>query len=103
MVAADRRYEWREDDGVIVVRPVDAWNDQRSLNAPVDGAATLEDVTATNLLAVLSRMVGVRTVPDMGLGDTTRFSLEIPKGTTLLSAPCHGPCARHPVVGCPAV
>ena len=86
MVAADRRYEWREDDGVIVVRPVDAWNDQRSsLNAPVDGV-TLEDVTATNLLAVLSRMVGVRTVPDMGLGDTTRFSLEIPKGTTLLSA-----------------
>ena len=86
MVAADRRYEWREDDGVVVVRPVDAWNDQRSsLNAPVDGV-TLVDVTATDLLAVLARMVGVRTVPDMGLGDTKRFSLQIPKKSTLLAA-----------------
>ncbi len=86
MVAADRRYEWREDDGVIVVRPVDAWNDQRSsLNAPVDGV-TLEDVTATDLFAVLARMVGVKTVPDGVLGDTKRFSLQIPNGSTLLAA-----------------
>ena len=80
MVAADRRYEWREDDGVIVVRPVDAWNDQSSsLNAPVDGV-TLEDVTATDLLAVLARMVGVRTVPDMGLAIPRAFHWRYRRG-----------------------
>jgi hypothetical protein len=86
MVAADRRYEWREDDGVIVVRPVEAWNDQSSsFNRPIDGI-TLQNVTATDLFPVLTRIVGVRVVPTTGLADTKRMSLQIANDSTLLSA-----------------
>jgi hypothetical protein len=86
MVAADGRYEWREDDGVIVVRPVDAWSGGTSLlNNVVDGVS-LNDVAATELLGVLTRMVGVTATPSQGVGDTTRFSVDIPRGNTLLQA-----------------
>jgi hypothetical protein len=86
MIAADLRYEWREDDGVIVVRPVDSWSDETSwLNIVVDGV-TLSDVAATELHAVLTRMVGVKVTPSQGVGDTKRFSVTIPKNGTLLQA-----------------
>jgi hypothetical protein len=86
VVAADARYEWREDDGVIVMRPVDAWNDPASLlNTPVD-AVSLHDMAATEIFGVLSRMVGGSGPPGQGLGDTERFSVEIPANSTLLHA-----------------
>ena len=59
LIAADPRYEWREDDGVVVVRPVEAWNDQASaLNNTVDGVK-LEDGVASDLFPVLARLLGV--------------------------------------------
>jgi hypothetical protein len=86
IVAADARYEWREDDGVIVVRPVDAWNDPASLlHAPVD-AVSLHDLAATDVFGVLTRMVGGTVPPGQGLGDTKRFSVAIPGNSTLLHA-----------------
>jgi hypothetical protein len=86
IVAADGRYEWREDDGVIVVRPVDAWTDATSLlNIPID-AVSLQDVAATDIFSVLVRMVGGTVPPGQGLGDTRRFSVEIPANSTLLHA-----------------
>jgi hypothetical protein len=72
LVHADPRYEWREDDGVIVVRPVAAWSDDSSaLHAPID-ALMLEDVTARDVLNLLAQMVGAQ-APDIG-HDTRRFS-----------------------------
>jgi hypothetical protein len=86
VVAADPRYESREHDGVIILRPVEAWNDERSLlNVPVE-CVSLQDVTANDLFGVLTRMVGVSTMPSQGPGDTVRFSVEIVKDSTLLSA-----------------
>jgi hypothetical protein len=85
MVAADRRYEWREDDGVIVVRSVDAWNNHTSLlDRPVDGI-TLDNVVVSDAFGVLRRLVGV-TASSLALGDTKRFSVEIPKDSSLLQA-----------------
>ena len=83
VIAADPRYEWREDDGVIVMRPVEAWNDQASaLNNTVDGVK-LEDVVASDLFPVLARLLGV--LPNhLRLGDTRRFSVETPANSTLL-------------------
>ncbi len=83
VIAADPRYEWREDDGVIVVRPVEAWNDQASaLNNGVEGVK-LEDVVASDLFPVLARLLGVPTT-HLALGDTRRFSVETPGNSTLL-------------------
>ena len=60
LIEADPRYEWREDAGVIVLRPIAAWADD------------------------LARMVGVRP-PSIGL-DTRRFSLQARPGATWLEA-----------------
>jgi hypothetical protein len=86
IVAAVPQYEWRDDDDVIVIRPLDAWSDRASpLSASVD-AVTLHDVAATDIYGVLTRMVGTRVTPDQGLGDSKRFSVEIRAGSTLLNA-----------------
>lgn len=38
LVAADARYTWREQDGMLLIRPVDAWNQKANfLNEPVGG------------------------------------------------------------------
>jgi hypothetical protein len=86
IVAADARYEWREDNGVILIRPVAAWADpMSSLHAAV-GAVTLRETVATDVLDVVARMVGVRTPAPAGPADTRRFSVEVPEGATLLEA-----------------
>ena len=85
MVAADPRYEWRELDGVVVVRPVEAWTDPASaLNNSV-ARVKLDDVVASDLYPVISRLLGV-TAPQVALGDSHRFSLETPAETSLLYA-----------------
>jgi len=83
VIAADPRYEWREDDGVIVIRPLEAWNDQVSaLNNTVEGVK-LEDVVASDLFPVIARLLGV--LPNhLRLGDSRRFSVETPANSTLL-------------------
>jgi hypothetical protein len=84
LVHADPRYEWREDDGVIVVRPIAAWSDDSSaLHAPID-ALMLEDVTARDVLNLLAQMVGAQ-APDIG-HDTRRFSVQVRQGATWLEA-----------------
>lgn len=84
LIEADPRYEWREDAGVIVLRPIAAWADDTSpLHAALEGL-TLDNITAGDALDVLARMVGVRP-PSIGL-DTRRFSLQVRPGATWLEA-----------------
>ena len=84
LVAADPRYEWREDDGVIVVRPIESWgNVSSALHAPVAGT-TLDNITAGDALDYLSELVGARR-QFLEL-DTQRFSVEIRDGSTWLEA-----------------
>lgn len=53
-VAKDRRYEWREMDGVVVVRPRAAWNDPRHpLHLP-------SDVSTGTLLGLLNEEARTR-------------------------------------------
>jgi hypothetical protein len=84
IVNADPRYEWREDNGVIIVRPIAAWSDDTSaLHAPIAGF-TLENVAAHDTLDLLAQMVAVEP-PGTGT-DTRRFSVEVPDGATWLEA-----------------
>ena len=84
LVAADPRYEWREDDGVIVVRPIESWgNVSSALHAPVAGT-TLDNITAGDALDYLAQLVGSRR--EFLELDTQRFSVEIRDGSTWLEA-----------------
>ena len=79
---ADPRYEWREDDNVIVIRPVEAWSDLTSaLHANLRGMS-LDSATAGDALDVLARMVGVEP-PSIGF-DSRRFSMQARDGATWL-------------------
>jgi hypothetical protein len=83
IVALDPRYEWREMDGVIVVRPVAAWSDAGSalfaLTPPVklDDARTVEAVTAA-AVALGRSPKDLVTFPD-----GRRLSLDVRGGTML--------------------
>jgi hypothetical protein len=82
LVAADPRYEWREDDGVIVVRPVGAWSDDTSaLPAPLAGV-TLDDITVGEVLHALARLVGAE--PFSRAVDSRRFSVHVRDGASWL-------------------
>ena len=80
IVAADSRYEWREDDGVIVFRPVASWFDGTNvLDTSIDSLKR-EDMQAAD--AMTSSRATIR--DDDGLavdpGDTKHFSLDLPSG-----------------------
>ena len=81
IVAADPRYEWREDDGVVVLRPRVLWEIADPLDTPVD-VLKLHDIHAGDAMQVLSTMVGT-TFPG-GAGDTVRFSIDVPAGTPFI-------------------
>ena len=84
IVAADGRYGWQEHNGVIVIRPIEAWGDGMSLlHRPVEHM-TLENISANDVLTVMTRMFGVNS-PSQGL-DTRRFSVEVHEGATILDA-----------------
>ena len=83
IVSADPRYEWREDAGVIVVRPVAAWaSNSGTLDIPV-GPVTLEQANRADAKHVLAQMFGAFTV-EPPLRNIRRFSLDVPAGTPLL-------------------
>jgi hypothetical protein len=85
LISADPHYEWREDAGVVVVRPVEAWaNASGLLDSPV-GPITLENATSDDAGFVLGKIFGVdgKDRPDRHF---KRFSLDIPAETPLLQA-----------------
>jgi hypothetical protein len=83
IVSADPRYEWREDAGVIVVRPVIAWTSTAgTLDIPV-GPVTLEQATRDDALHVLAQIFGAVS-GEPPLRNIRRFSLDVPAETPLL-------------------
>jgi hypothetical protein len=86
IVAADPRYEWREDDGVIVILPVITWNDPLSPLFGTIGRLELKDVTATEAITVMMKMVGANRRPDSGMNDSRRFSVSLSDDATFLTA-----------------
>jgi hypothetical protein len=82
IVAADPRYEWREDDGVIVLRPRVSWEVLDPLDTPVD-ALKLNDINSGDAMHVLAAMVGTTSTGSIS-GDTVRFSIDTPAGSTFL-------------------
>jgi hypothetical protein len=84
MVQADPRYEWREDNEVIVMRPRASWDGAASpLHAPV-GKLTLDNISAGDALSVLAQMVGASS-PSSGV-DSRRFSVDVPEGAAWIEA-----------------
>jgi hypothetical protein len=88
MVALDPRYQWREDDGVILFEPVAppapmvTQTDQamHPLDAPAP-AVRLADTTGRALFAVAAALLGAPQSAGNAFGDTKAFGLDVPEGT----------------------
>jgi len=81
MVAVDPRYEWREMNGVIVIRPAAAWNDAQSLLFRVVEPIHLIDVAPNEALQRIAREVGYPH-PISGISGKP-LSLDLAQGTVL--------------------
>ena len=82
MVAADSRYEWREMEGVIVIRPARAWSAPSPLNG-LTGTVSLRNVVAAEALDAIARLIG-QTATGHFIPDSHTFSVEVPSGWTFL-------------------
>ncbi len=83
MAAADRRYEWRELNGVMVLRSRAAWErGDHPLHAPVP-PVLLPDIRGRNALSLIAALLGAPQYKDAAFGDTKRFSLRVDGGTVL--------------------
>jgi hypothetical protein len=83
MAAIDPRYEWREMNGVIVLRTPDAWNSSTDpLELPIQ-ALLLSNVRARNALSVIAAFLGAPQSRDVQFDDAKRFSLQLDSGTVL--------------------
>jgi len=79
LVAAEPRYEWREDDGVVVIRPREAWiRNDLILDIPVV-AVKRADIQAIDAVVIVRHLFDQSGVPT-GLSDTKRFSIDLPPG-----------------------
>lgn len=85
LIRADDRYEWREDDGVIVVRPASAWRDPLSVLSTAVGPIRQREMQASDAAALIAQLFGLRRDLGSGLGDTIKFTVDLPDGGTLLS------------------
>ena len=80
ITAADPRYEWREDDGVVVVRPVAAWADPAHLLHSEVDALKRDNIQSKDAYDLLAHMLGFQTDPVGGPGDTRPFSVDLRSG-----------------------
>ena len=83
IVAFDSRYEWRDVDGVIVIRPATAWLDPRDPLFRTVPAIRLDNVTVSKALAALREALGGSGTPT-AVADTRTFSIDVPPGRTVL-------------------
>jgi hypothetical protein len=90
LAALDPRYEWREMDGVIVVRPISVWADTAHPLYRELGAAHLADATLQDAVALEQTLLepGMRNPPPSQNVDVTvtRFSVDVPAGPLLTLA-----------------
>jgi hypothetical protein len=84
IVAADSRYEWQENNGVVFIRPIGVWGDELSLLHRPAPHMTLDNISASDALTAVTRMIGL-SPPPQGL-DSRRFSVEVHEGATILDA-----------------
>jgi len=85
IVSADSRYEWRDDDGVIVLRPSAAWSDRDNALYRSVGSIRFDEVGAADALRIVAGLFGEDLSASQrdDLNDTKRFSLNVPPGTLL--------------------
>jgi hypothetical protein len=83
IVAADPRYEWRADNGVVVFRPVWAWTDMTDVLLRGVGSIKLDDVQASDVMRIVARLFGETLFPGSGPGDPKRFSVNLPPGSVI--------------------
>ena len=93
LVSADPRYRWREQDGVILLRPVEAWADPAHFLHKRLSAFHLRDSTVSDVARAIYAQFGVRIIfgeggvlgdppgPDFGL--EKRIVFDVPSGTML--------------------
>jgi len=85
IVAADSRYEWRDDNGVIVLRPSAAWSDRDNALYRSVGSIRFADVGAADVLRIVAGLFGENLLASQrdDMRDPQRFSLDLPPGTIL--------------------
>jgi hypothetical protein len=81
--ARDARYEWREMDGVIVVRPVDAWADGDHPLFRLVNKVRLDDVPMSEALGLVTSLLGSPEHRRASFPDARRVSVDLPQGTML--------------------
>jgi hypothetical protein len=84
IVAADPRYEWREDNGVIVFRSGASWAASSDILDIQIGPITLDRVDSGDAMGVLEQVFDVQPGSPSGPGDTKRFSVDLPAQSSLL-------------------
>jgi hypothetical protein len=85
IVAADPRYEWRDETGVAVLRPATAWTDKEDFLHRSAAAIRFDDVGVSDALQLVVALFGQDLHPSQRstLGDTKRFNLDVPPGTVI--------------------
>jgi hypothetical protein len=83
IIKIDPRYEWREDAGVVVIRPVDAWNRPSVLDTLL-GPVTLENATSDDADHVVHQVFSLANDEEPRLRNIKRFSVDVPADTPLL-------------------
>ena len=83
-VAADRRYEWREMDGVVVMRPAASWQRADHRLEAAAGAVRVREARLSELFdALRAAVVSERQPPALPFGEERRVSLDFPGGSVL--------------------
>jgi hypothetical protein len=75
LVARDPRYEWREMDGVVVMRPVRAWSDPNNPLFSVVADVQVDDQTMTEAARAVLISLGAADQTHMTFPDSKRVSL----------------------------
>ena len=93
LVAADPRYSWREQDGVLLIRPAEAWDDPAHFLHTQLSAFHLRDNTVSDVAKAIYAQFAVRVIfgeggvlgdppgPDFGL--EKRIAFDVPSSTML--------------------
>ena len=84
LVAADHRYEWREMQGVVVIRPVGSWNDPAHPLAQPAPRTQVIDAHLGQAVDAVSRAFGRRpSVPTAQYADDSRATIRFDGGSRL--------------------
>jgi hypothetical protein len=85
IVAADSRYEWRDETGVAVLRAVGAWTDRDNPLHRTVAAIRFADAGVNDALRIVVALFGqeLHRSQRTNLGNPRRFTLDVPPGTVL--------------------